>query len=618
MDQIHQNNTKYDDLKSEILARYRICETHYRDWLEAAEDDYSFTLGEQWTENELQQLKNQNRPALTFNRIKGLLNIVSGYQRENSARIRVTPEGGEDKVFSEVMDKCVKFIDKIGSLNYKLGYVFDDGLICGKGYLEAIINYDRDPVRGDLIFKIVSPFKVFVDPECREYDLNDGAEYLFKVEKFTKRKLIEMFPHKKRIVEDFRTDNDDVSDNMSIVDIEGDKDNYGNNPNKVSVVRRDDLDDSYQFLPDAKFTLKEYWYKKYVDKYFVVDVETGEPRKFDTEEEAGSFIMSQLQGEQESSANVIKRKVCEMWVASMVCGQILQDVISPFEPLYSGFPIFQFIADWCPNSKKESLRIQGMTRPLKDPQKEKNKSKSQYLHIVNTQANSGWIGDDDALSEEGWQKLEQMGSTPGVVVRKRRGRDMTQIQGQFPGQGHLVREQQADEEFKQISNINPDLLGMQDKTSSGRAIALRIKQAVMALVRIFNNFKFTKECIGKFIMDMIPEIVDEKRIVKIVGAKYMAVTRNEQYPDGITEGVLYAFLQLVKDHRYDVEVTEADATSTIRYEIFEQLTELAKSGYPIPPSVMVDYMGIQNSEEVKKEIQQMVDQQNALQQQKKA
>ena len=204
---------------------------------------------------------------------------------------------------------------------------------------------------------------------------------------------------------------------------------------------------------------------------------------------------------------VIERQVQEMWVAAMICGHILQDEISPFEPYYSGFPFFRFLADWAPNAKSELLRVQGLTRPLKDAQKEKNKSKSQFLHILNTQANSGWIGDNNALTKEGWKDLEAMGSKPGITVQKKPGSDLREILPKGPNMGHLQREQEADQEFKQLSGINPDLMGMQEGTASGKAISLRVKQAVLSLVRLFINYRYSKEIIGKFMLLMMPMLL---------------------------------------------------------------------------------------------------------------
>ena len=590
------------DLRKEITGKFKLADAHNKDWAKEAKLDYEFGLGQQWTTEELQILKDQGRPALSYNRIRPLINIISGYQRENSSRIKVSPEGGEDRIFSEFCDKILHFVDKISHLAFKLGYQFDDGCYAGKSFLEAILDYENDPVRGELKFNLTTPYQILVDPECREYDLNEGANYLFKVGKFTKSKLQELFPEKKNIIEGFKTDTDEWLENASGVLQEGGNDDYGNRPDKTTVVKESDFKDTPDLPEDQRFTLKEYWRYKRVEKYFVVEKETGEPRKFDDAKEADAFALEQGEG-----IKVLKRKVREMWVADMACGHILQDMISPFEPYYNGFPFFRFMVDWAPNAEVEKLRVQGLVRPLKDCQKEKNKAKSQYLHILNTQANSGWIGDDDALTPTGWTDLKEMGSKPGLTVKKKKGSELREIMPKGPNQGHLIREERADEEFKQILGINPDLMGVQEGTASGKAISLRIKQAVMALTRLFSNYKYTKEIIGNFVLDMIPMLFDEKKALKVIGPEFLKINK-------ISEGTCAAYLTLIKDNKYEVIVAEADENLTLRYETFLQLSELLKAGAPVPLDLIIQYMDIPNSEEVIQKIKQEQDRQLQAQQ----
>lgn len=593
-------------VKEEIQERLKYANRHYEKWNEAAEEDYAFALGDQWNADDKETLESAGRPCFTFNRIKPLINLVSGYQRENATRIKVNPEGGEDRIFSEVMDRAIKFVDKVGHLNYKLGYLFDDGLYCGKGFLEAILTYDNDPIRGELQFKQRHYTDIKVDPDCREYDLNEGAKYVFKVVSLTKEELKELFPSKKNLINGFIEDNDDEVENGSGALSEND--DYGNVPGSKDK-KGESLDEGSDLEEDEGFTVKEYWRKKMVKKYFVINIEDGEPEKFDDKETAALFVQAQ------GSGKVIERNIPEMWVATYVCGYILEDMKSPFEPFYSGYPFFRFIADWAPNAETEELRVQGLTRALKDVQREKNKSKSQYLHILNTQANSGWVADDNALTDAGFKKLEKMGSKPGIVIKKKPGTELREILPKGPNVGHVQREEKADEEFKQISGVNPDLMGFQEGTTSGRAISMRIKQAILSLVRLFSNYRYSKEIIGKFILEMMPSLFDSKKMTKVLGPEYMRKAVDpEKYPGGLTEGNIAAFLTLVKDNKYDVFVTEANANATVRFETFQELSDLLKAGAPIPIDLLIDYMDLPNSEEIKqkiKEQQQMMMQQQA-------
>lgn len=599
--------TANEDLSIEIKDRFDYVLKHCEEWEKVAKEDMAFGLGDQWEQADLQDLKNQGRPAMTFNRIKPIISIISGYQRENSSRIKVNPEGGEDRVFSEVMDRMLKFIDKVSHLGYKMSYWFDDGLFTGKGWLEAVRTYDSDPIRGELKFLQRTPYQILVDPDFNEYDLNEypRAQYLFKIVRLSRDVLKLIYPEHAKLIDGFVKDDDDPIANGRNLLKEGSDDDYGNRPNMTTVVKKTDEEDESGLKMDNKFTVKEYWRPKSVEKYFIVDKESGEPRKFDSKDAAEAFAAEQGFGK------IITRKTPEMWVAAKVGGFVLQDIRSPFEPLYSGYPFFRFLADWAPSAETEVLKTQGIVRQLKDPQREKNKSKSQTLHILNTQANSGWIGDEDALTSEGFKQLEEMGSKPGIVVKKKKGSDLREILPKGPNPGHLAREQQADEEFKQISAVNPDLMGIQQDTSSGRAISLRIRQAVLSLVRIFHNYRYSKEIIGKFILAMTPALFDEKKVMKVLGPQYMAQATDKRYPEGLTEGHLAAFMRMVADNKYDVFVSEADQNKTIRYEVFQDLTELVKAGIPIPPELLIDYMDISNSEEVKKKIREQ--QQLALQ-----
>lgn len=604
------NDIGSDDLRREISERWKYASKNVEDWNEIAKEDMNFALGEQWTDEERQTLKDESRPCLTFNRIRPLLKIISGYQRENDSRIKVNPEGGEDRIFSEVLDRIIKFIEKLSHMPEKMAYWFDDGLITGKGWLEAFITYESDPIRGDLRFRQHSPYQIYVDPDHNEYDLNEWPRcgYAFKWVKLTRSQIIDLFPEKKRIINGLTVDEDDPVKNGLGLLKEGDNDDYGNNPNKTTVTKSSTKEDDESGLKmDEKFTVKEYWRPKMVDKYFVIDKESGEPQRFENKEEANIFAQEQAFG------NVVKRSVPQMWAAISVGGFVLQDAISDFEPYYSGYPFFRFMTDWTPSAETEELKVQGIVRALKDPQREKNKSKSQTLHILNTQANSGWIGDEDALTPEGWKDLEAMGSKAGITIKKKTGKELREILPKGPNIGHLQREEKAEEEFTQISSINPDLLGFQEHTASGRAISMRIKQAVMSLVHIFHNYRYSKEILGNFILLMVPKIFDEKKVEKVLGPSYMAKAVDPQkYPEGLKPGHIAAFLQMISDNKYDVYVSEADENKTIRYETFQDLIEAMKAGAPIPFDFLIEYMDLPNSEEVKQRVAQAQQQQLML------
>lgn len=596
-------------------------------WKKEAKEDYEFALGEQWTEDEKETLKAQGRPANTYNKIEPLLDLVGGYERENSARIKISPEGGEDKTFSEVMDMALKQLDKWTKLNYRLDHVFDDGIACGKGWLEMAISYEEDIINGDLIFRQCTPWQIIPDPDGKEYDQSDWG-FIVKITKYSKNRLKFLYPKKETAIDELTADTfNETLDFPEVADDDTNDDYHNSKGMGTPGPESSDAEDN------QKYWLKEYWHVKKAKVFYVFYAQENRLTRFDTKEEAETEaarikkdaedkfahakqgydalmvnrshpVMAQATGVDPNSPppvapvyeapslRVIEAYVNQMWFAASVAGiMLVDDIKSPFEPYFHGFPLFNFYAKYRPSIDKEELRIKGIVRNLKDPQRDINKSKSQFLHMINTTANSGWVGDDDALTPGGWEDLKKIGSTPGIVIRKKTGSILTKIEPSTPPQGQLVRMETAFQDIKECSGINSDALAMQDKDTSGRAIALRIKQAVTILSPEFRNFRWTKEMIGTAIFSMVPHIFTLQSLKKAVGQSYINANQ-------LNDGTITAMLQQVADGKYDVEITEADNSATIRAELFDNLMSMAEKGMPIPPEVILQFSNIPNLKEV--------------------
>jgi hypothetical protein len=635
-----------DTIRKEILTNLPIAIRADAKWMEQAKEDINFCLGEQWDEQDKADLRAQKRPVMVFNKIKPLVQLVTGHLIQSKARIQAYPEGGEDEIFTGVMDKAIDHIEKVSHLNFKMSYLFSGGEKAGKNWIEFHVDYDEDPIFGQLKIPNLGPFKIFMDPQGCEYDLSDCG-FGFKIQKLTKARLKQLYPDKE---DEIKKDVDDAlaqfTTSAQIVDA-GDESDYGNDPT-VSRGGLSDSDSGDELTGDQMaVTVVEYWKKKYVDRWFVYFVDDGSIEDFDSVDEAnaeiarrqkmkhdkamagfgqsvrkiagvrvmvdkikqktstpppvddlGKFLQPPKLEDMKVQHAMRKRKVAKMQVAVMA-GNVfmtkgMQD--SPFEPYFSGFPFFRFISEWCPEAEKPELRFQGIVRSLKDPQREKNKSRSQFLHVLNTSANSGWIGDEDALTPAKWEELKQFGAVAGITIQKKKGSDLQRIHPMEPHMAQQVREKSANDDFKEVSGINSDLLAMQDSANpSGKAIALRIRQAVTILQPAFENFRYTKILIGQFLFSIIPTLFDSAKLEKVLGQKYMQ-------DSGLDRPRLDAYLTMIHDGKYNVQINEAGAPDTIREETFEDLMQLAQAGVSMPPDLFIDYMNMSNKSEVMKRV----------------
>jgi len=180
-----------------------------------------------------------------------------------------------------------------------------------------------------------------------------------------------------------------------------------------------------------------------------------------------------------------------------------------------------------------------------------------------------------------------MGRKSGVIKWKKKGSELKRIEPVAPSMAQMVRDKAATENFKEITGINPDLLSLEDKTTSGRALNIRVKQGLTILAATFSNFKHTKEQIGRAILSMMPSLFDGKKWAKIMGEKW-------QKSSGVTEGGFNAYLAMIKDNKYNISIDD----STIKTETFEQLMELVEKGAPIPIDLLLEYSDIPNSADV--------------------
>lgn len=584
-----------DALCTEIDDNFRMAFEAKKSWAEEAEEDIDFANGKQWTDDEKAKLESQGRPALTFNKIKPIIKLLTGHMLQNSARLEVNPEGGEDQKFSEVMDNLIDHIDESTQLEFNMGYMFSGAQKAGRSWIEFYHDYDDDPIFGQLKSIYHGPFMIYDDPRGTAYDLSD-REFCFKIVKRTKSELKELYPKKKDKIDELSLDTEDVEDGMVIK--EGDSNNYGiGSGSKVGINATASGFEPKE--PQKQYTVKEYWRIKRSEKFCVYFLDKGDMPKFDTEDQAQAEIAKRQAAFIEAGNppelfkhKLVKRKAREMHVAIKVGGVILEDGKSPMEPYYHGFPFFQYIADWSPEAKDEKERVMGIVRSLKDPQREKNKSRSQFLHILGTSANSGWLGDEEALTDAQWSELKNFGSTPGLTVRKKKGAQLERIQPVAPDLASQAREKAATDDFKEVSGINSDLLAVdQSANPSGKAIALRIRQAITILETDFRNLRYTKKLIGEFLFKVIPTLFDVTKMKKVLGQNFIKENQVE-------DNLLKTFLIMIEDGKYNVRVAEQGNTKTMREETLEDLMNMVSNGMQIPFEVIADFMTFPNKTEV--------------------
>jgi len=562
-------------------------------WRDVAREDYEFVKGKQWMDGDLKILRENSRPAITINRCRPIVNLLCGYAAQNETEPDFLPRSEEDDSISRVAKGITKYtLDKTNYQRVKKS-VFKDKIISGVGYYWLSYLFDYDKMEGLIKIERVSPFDVFIDPECMQDDLQD-AEYVGRYSWESPDKLKQIYSDKSDEI-DGLSHKLDPSENLD----ETERFWYSQELKKVRVV--------------------QYWYREYKTRKVMqyngktVDVE-------ELKQDALQYLDAQMQGGKEFT--IPDTKIRYMTFSDDV---MLEDGDSPYK--HKRYPL---VRDLCyytgENTDDDVLEPAGIIRDIKDAQRELNKNRSQRMHVVNQQALGVrfWFGQ---MTDKFKRDLKDKGTTPGANIEVPPG---VTFQDGLPAAqsiGNMELEGQANSDFYNISGITPESLSGSIGAMSGKAIDLRQSVTTVQTAEIFDRSKEAERQLVQLLWGeqgragLIPQFYNEEKAIRILGedgkkefvqirpGQEQAVQREPvvnpigQPIVGADGNPVTALLYDLTKFDFDIIITTSMASATARRANLYQLLEAKKSGVDIPMDIILDFMDFPEKETVKKRIQ---------------
>lgn len=628
---IHPNDVlDRKDLKAEhILADFIFAFASWRRTKQAEEEDFEFALGEQWDNDDVEKLKQAGVKALVINKIKPMIQLITGIERQSRSDFQAFPEGAEDSIKAEIATRLLKNVVKVSNLEFKLSDAFEDGVTGGEGWLEPYIDYTYDLLNGVMKFRKLSPFQVFPDPDFQEYDASDGRFMIKFQQDLSKEQLAELFPDKIKEIKELEFGKVNDSRLMNVVGTEA-------HTQSIDYPGFNDVQKIFDTTNKRGFDLISYYYKKRVPKYLVADKNLGQIVEAANKEEADAYV--ERHGV-DGSAKVIKKMIPEIWLAELVGSEILSNEVSWTYPRWKGYPFIPFFAHRITTPiKKRELMIQGIVRQLKDPQVEHNKRRTQELRHLNSTANSGWLAPKGSLKGKDKTRALHFGSASGLFLEYDAQAGKPERIFPMPlSQGHAQLAEENAQDMKEISGINSELLVADESKSSGRAILLRQRQGLVMIQSMLDNYAFTKRTLGRFLLSQLGEVYTIETATKICGDDFIHQTFSvpvhqkvdkikqkisageEIAPDEVetiqkfdeaseespavnqstgelemevdNDLVGQVFNQVLNDSEigvFDVAVGEGPFNETVKMTNYLMLLDLVEKGIPIPPSILIN------------------------------
>lgn len=562
----------YDEKDKPILSRmesfYAESITINQSFWGEADTDTRFEAGDQTLWSDIYgNLPANRRRQFNFNRIRRVINMVSGHQRRNRKSTIVTPVENANAETADQFSKVLMWINNQEGVLDTISESFHGALVTGMNLLQVWVDYRSDPVSGNIRVDNCSYNSFLIDPYFRKTDLSD-CNAIWKRSFLTKRECISLLPDSEE----------------EILGLIGGDSGTGK-------------DGKFQFLPESYnygmknlLTYDEFYYRDYRTQKMLVDTNTGETMewKVDDEDKLKRFLKMYPE------VTLIDQTIPTVRLAIVVQGKVMYHGPQPMG--IDQYPFVPVLGYYTPQMPYFPWRIQGMVRGLRDPQYLYNRRKVIELDILESQINSGWKYKENALVNP--KDVFLYGQGRGLALKEEA--NMTDVEQILPPQippSMIELSKMLGDEISQISGVNEELLGSAMDDKAGVLSMLRQGAGLTTLQSLFDQLDRSQKLLGKIMIDIVQTNFTPGKVQKILEAPASPEFYSKAFG------------------RYDAVVEEGLNTSTQKQMQFAQLLQLRDSGVPIPDEALLDAATIQDKKKLIEYIQKAKQQQQQLQQQ---
>lgn len=510
-----------------------------------ADIDTRFEAGDQTLWNDLYaNLPANRRRQFNFNRIRRVINMISGHQRRNRKSTIVVPVENGDSQTADQFTKVLMWVHNQEGVLETISESFHGALVTGMNLLQVWVDYRNDPISGNIRVDNCSYNSFLIDPFFRKADLSD-CNAIWKRSYLTKRECISLLP--------------DMA--QEIAGLEG----------------LDARDGKFQFLPESYnygmknlLTYDEFYYRDYRKQRILVDTQTGETLEWRSDNEDGLRTFLQVYPQ----ITTVEQDIPTVRLAIVVQGKVMYDGPNPLG--IDSYPFVPVFAYYNPQMPYFPWRIQGVVRGLRDSQYLYNRRKAIELDILESQINSGWIYKENALVNP--KDVFLSGQGRGLALKEEANMsDVQQIVPPAIPPSTIELSNILAREIQEISGVNEELLGSAIDDKAGILSILRQGAGLTTLQSLFDQLDYAQKLLGKLCIDIIQANFTPGKIKKIL--------ENEE-PTAQFYNKAFGV--------YNAVVEEGLNTSTQRQMMFAQLLQLKQIGVPIPDESLLEACTLQN------------------------
>jgi hypothetical protein len=513
-----------EDYLSDARETYELDLAADDDNRKAALEDKKFVAGEQWDPQVLQQ--RAGLPCLTINSIPQFTAQLVGDWRENKIAVKVLPSENGDKDIAAIRGDLIRSIETKNRADRVYDNAFESMVQCGDGSFRIGVQYSDDDVFDQEI--VINPIddclsvvwdRMSIDPTGRD------ANHCF------------------------------VDDLMPLKEF---KKEWGEDADPSNLSDRSTREmQASGWLDNATVRVTEHW------------------RMIERKRLLGLFedgSMHVIEGDAiddlyEKHGKPVKTRLSPCKYAQMHIITGFKILAGPYEWKLNRIPIIRMTGRVV--SIGERRVRHGLVRPMKDVVRLRNFWRSVAAEQLGMAPKAQWIATESAVEgREDMIRKAHLTRDPLMVVN-----DEAIIDGNIkrldppPVQMALLNESQVNtQDMKDVTGIHDASLGVKSNETSGRAIQARQREGDVAALTYYDNGNAAVLEAGDVMNQLIGQIYDGTRIVRIIGddeaSRLVKINDpNDPHSPDLSVG------------KYDVAITTGASYTTKRVEAAQAMME---------------------------------------------
>ena len=523
-----------------------------REAREHAEFCRDYYDGRQWTDKERKTLEKRRQPCITDNRIKDKVDHLLGMERQTRTDPKAYPRTPMEESAAEAATDALRYVSDCEHFQQTKSKVFDNMLVEGTGGAEVVVEKKVEYI--DVKIRHIRWDRIYYDPHSLSPDFSDAS----------------------------------YSGIVAWMDLDKAKVKYpalsGNFDRLMDGTLQHSTGETYDDKPDM-------WVDRRRKRVQIIE---------HYHQESGTWMRCVF-----SRAGVIEK--------AQPCVYLDQDG-TPENPMILQSTYVERKGD-----------RYGVVRRYLDPQDEVNKRRSKALHLI---SNQRAIAEKGAVDDVEKTRVEL--ARPDGVVEVSPGMRFDVVENRDLAQGQFLLLQDA---LNTLASVGPNAaLQGQKGDSSGRSQEIAQQAGTVQLGPLFDSVRYWQKRVMQAVWNRVRQYWTDEMWIRVTDDnKTYFVALNQRITKGELEAERLKDAQMSDEEKQariqqlaqdpasqqpvtkndvakmnmDIVIDEAPDVVVLQQEQWIQLTELAKSGVPIPPQTLIQASTLRNKESLIADMAQM-------------